>query len=240
MLISWKLVRLRVKCTKIFNRKFIWTQKKIWTLKLSVRKSKIWNEMLLKNPNRVRPEQVRRGRLRRVKNPNRVHPERVQRGRLRRVSETKRKWRLKKIAFFSQKSKKIENGLDVGPKKKSKKLRMDKYDVRLKENLILVQKNIFVSWKTQKNRFFFSSSFEFSSSDKEIEEKVKKIGCWKKEEAMLERWWKSQKNWMLKKRRSDAEAMVALKFFDRCWKMKQPEWILKKVTKWNWSLVSEG
>ena len=30
------------------------------------RKSKIWNEMLLKNPNRVRPERVRRGRLRRV------------------------------------------------------------------------------------------------------------------------------------------------------------------------------
>ena len=82
MLISWKLVRLRVKCTKIFNRKFIWTQKKIWTLKLSVRKSKIWNEMLLKNPNRVRPEQVRR-----VKNPNRVCPERVQRGRLRRVNK---------------------------------------------------------------------------------------------------------------------------------------------------------
>ena len=51
------------------------------------RKSKIWNEMLLKNPNRVRPEQVRRGRLRRVKNPNRVRPERVQRGRLRRVSK---------------------------------------------------------------------------------------------------------------------------------------------------------
>ena len=65
----------------------VWTQKKIWTLKLSVRKSKIWNEMLLKNPNRVRPEQVRRGRLRRVKNPNRVRPERVQRGRLRRVSK---------------------------------------------------------------------------------------------------------------------------------------------------------
>ena len=43
--------------------------------------------MLLKNPNRVRPEQVRRGRLRRVKNPNRVRPERVQRGRLRRVSK---------------------------------------------------------------------------------------------------------------------------------------------------------
>ena len=41
-------------------------RKKIWTLKLSVRKSKIWNEMLLKNPNRIRPEQVRRGRLRRV------------------------------------------------------------------------------------------------------------------------------------------------------------------------------
>ena len=65
----------------------VWTQKKIWTLKLSVRKSKIWNEMLLKNPNRVRPEQVRRRRLRRVKNPNRVRPERVQRGRLRRVSK---------------------------------------------------------------------------------------------------------------------------------------------------------
>ena len=49
--------------------------------------------MLLKNPNRVRPEQVRRGRLRRVKNPNRVRPERVQ---------------------SEEKVKKIENGLDVG------------------------------------------------------------------------------------------------------------------------------
>ena len=28
--------------------------------------SEFWNEMLLKNPNRVRPERVRRGRLRRV------------------------------------------------------------------------------------------------------------------------------------------------------------------------------
>ena len=27
---------------------------------------RFWNEMLLKNPNRIRPEQVRRGRLRRV------------------------------------------------------------------------------------------------------------------------------------------------------------------------------
>ena len=56
-----------------------------------------------------------------LKNSNRVRPERVQ---------------------SEEKVKKIENGLDVAPKKKSKKLRMDKYDVRLKENLILVQNNI--------------------------------------------------------------------------------------------------
>ena len=56
--------------------------------------------------------------------------------------------------------------------KKSKKLRMDKYDVQLwcEDNILgLLDVDVKIA--------FFLIQFEFSSSDKEIEEKVKKIGC---------------------------------------------------------------
>ena len=65
-------------------------------------------------------------------------------------------------------------------KKKSKKLRMDKYDTRL--------------WWRKKKSKEYSHPVEFSSSDKEIEEKVKKIILKKKSKKLF--WRKSQK-WIL-------------------------------------------